>query len=293
MAATVLGALDWSVDRDSEGHKDYSITWLCQVSDNGEGPATVLEASGLPNPGSSWSFGSDSDVWAYAWPDLTVEKHGPKNEQGNLWIAKQKFSTRPLPDSASSAFNDPLLQPIKTSGSFIKLTKQITYDRNGKKIANSAHELWEWEVDDNRPTVRIELNSLSLPLGTFAEMVDSLNDAPLWGVSARCVKLSNVQWERHAHQSYGYYYTVVYEFEINFRTFDLIKVDYGTKKLKSGGTSTNPTHFVVNKDDNGENTPLLLNGSGAPLTNGNTPFIHTFQHYPQANFLLLGVPSFL
>jgi hypothetical protein len=291
MAATVTGPIEWSGKKDSEGHTDFNVTFLVKTDSVEDGPRVVMDAEGLYAVGSSYVLGNDTDIWAFCWPDMDVSKHFVANEPDLWWKVSQKFSTKPL--SESSSFDDPLTQPPRTSGSFIKFTKQITRDKDGAKIASSSHELYNWEVDDNRPTVKISLTLASLPLTTYADMVDSVNSSTLWGLPARCVKLANVSWQRHQHQSLGYYYTVDYDFEINYFTFDFYTWDHGTKKLKAGGTATDPTHYDVNTDRLGNVTPLLLNGSGAPLTTGTAPVEQIFKYYKERNFLLLGIPSSL
>jgi hypothetical protein len=291
MSATVLGAIEWGLQRSEEGHRDYSITWKVRTDTALDGPAIVTEAAGLPAVGSSWSFENDVDLYAYCWPDLDISQMSTTSEPDSFWKVKQKFSTRPLGES--TAFDNPLTQPPQTSGSFTKFTKQIAKDRNGAKIASSSHELYNCEIDESRPQVQITLTLASLPLTSYAAMVDTLNSSILWGLPTRTIKLSNVSWARRSHQSLGFYYEVSYTFDINFFTFDFKTWDHGSKVLKPGGTSTNPTHYEQYKDRLGENGLTLLNGSGAALTDGAAPVEQTFQIYGESNFLLLGIPAFL
>ena len=61
--------------------------------------------------------------------------------------------------------------------------------------------------------------------------------------------------------------------------------------LSKGGDPTNPTHFEVYQDVNGENTKVFLNGEGEALENGDSPFEIPVEYYQESNLLALGVPT--
>lgn len=292
MSATVLGAIDWELERESEGHRTYHITWRVLCSDVGDGPLTVSEAEGLPAVGSSWNFENDSDIWAYCWPDLTVSKYGPAEEAGTLWTVKQKFSTKSLGEQTE--FSNPLDTPPKTSGTFSKMTKRVDIDKDGNLVKSSSHEFYpNIEIDESRPTVCIELTLASLPLTTYSAMVDDVNDASIWGLPARTVKLSNISWERHAHQSLLFFYTVNFQFEVCYNTFDYKVFDHGTRVYKGVGSLTNPQSYKAAIDDDGNPKIAYLNGSGVEITNISSLVLQTFKFYGESNFLLLGIPASL
>lgn len=330
MTAELLnsGRFSWRGERNEEGHRTYYVKSKVKTTDFDDGPKTVMACSGLPTIGSTWSgayFGNDSDTVAYCTPymkiDILSEKEGDKNK---YWTVEQKFTTMPLKRCADEEIEDPLLEPQKVSGSFTKFTKEVAYDRHGDIIRNSAHQPFAGQIvefDDNRPTVRIQQNVASLGLELFTEMVDTVNNATLWGLSARKIKLSNVSWERQVRGVCDYYYTRTFDFEINFQTFDKRALDKGTKALNgyfhpSTGLWTlrningnppdpwNPTHFCTIKDLQGENIECLLNGAGEPIqdangpgtgtgTSGDSPYYYTIEYYNETNFLLLGIPTSL
>ena len=57
MSATCLGRIDWSMDRDKEGHREYKLTTRVKTTAVTDGPYTVMNAAGLPSVGSVWAFG--------------------------------------------------------------------------------------------------------------------------------------------------------------------------------------------------------------------------------------------
>lgn len=292
MSATSLGILSWESDRDDQGYRTYTVLQRVKTDSPNEGPATVMSAAGLFAVGSSWSFPDDNDAYVWCMPYMKCTQEHAEGEISDLWKVEQKFTNAPL--SELSNIDNPLARAPVTSGSFTKLTKQIDIDRFGQPVCSTSFEPYKFEVDDNRPTVQISMTFGSLPLTTYGSMVDTVNDSTLWGVPARCVKLSNVSWSRHAYSGDQFYYEVQFEFEINFLTFDFYTFNHGSKKLKPGGSLTNPTHYEVAKDVQGENAgPFYIDALGQPITNVSELVLQTFYYYPQSNFLLLGIPAFL
>lgn len=294
MAGVLIGRIDWSGQRDKEGHRDYKIRWLVN-SLYADGPAVVMNTAGLPAVGATWAFGNDVDAWAFCWPNWKMTPIITK-EPNQYWIVEQHFTTKPLKRCQDTDIENPLNEPDRISGSFTKFTREATHDRNGDPIKSSSHEQIRGSVverDDNRPNVTIEKNLVTLPLSTFAPMIDTLNDAPLWGLPARTIKLSNASWQRQLYGTCTFYYTVSYEFDVNYDTFDKTLIDEGTKVLACGGDPTKPEDFVVYKDINGENTRVILDGNGEAWDGVGTPGEIDVEFYNESNFLLLGIPTSL
>ena len=326
MAASVLGRIDWGMSRDEDGHRTYSISWKIKSAE-ADGPAQVIFATGLPAVGASWSFGNDYDAWARCYPTTKISPM-VTGEKGRFWKLEQTFSTKPLRRCQDDSIEDPLLEPAKVSGSFVKYTKEATKDLNGDMIETSSHEIIrgaQVEFDGNRPTVRIQQNLATLGLGTLAEAVDTVNLYTLWGLAPRCLKLSNISWERLLYGTCTYYYSRTLDFDIDFNTFDRKVRDQGNQVLYGRwGTDDpadhpndvwvlqdidgaqpdpdNPTHFTQYKDRDDENAVVILNGAGLPsnakwVYGAGTPAATgdpgeiDINYYPEVDFLLLGIPS--
>ncbi len=296
MSATAKGHLNWNMTRDKDGHRTYKITWLVKVTSTLDGPEVVMGAAGLPVIGSSWIFGNDNDVWAKCWPTMSVKVVLTK-EPGYYFVVEQTFTTKPLSRCQDDSIEDPLLEPDRLSGSFVKYTKEVGKDRNGVVIQSSSFERFrgsEVEFDDNRPTVTVEKNLATLPLSTFAPMIDTVNDAALWGLGARKIKLSNASWQRLLHGTCNFYYTVAYEFDIDDKEdgHDRKIEDIGTKVLMPGGDKTNPNDFQVYDEVKGSDTRIPLDGNGSARLDS-TPVYVNVEYYPESNFLTLGIPTTL
>lgn len=297
MAGVLMNAVEWSLTRDKEGHRDYKIKWLVRSTDSADGPLTIANTSGLPAIGATWTFGNDSDSWAFCWPQWSI-RPVLDEEISEYWTVEQLFSTKPLHRCQDTDIENPLNEPDTISGSFTKYTTEATHDWNGDPILSSSKEQIRGSVverDSNRPTVSIGKNLLALPLSTFAPMIDTVNDATLWGLPTRCVKLSNVSWARNLYGTCTFYYTVTYEFDIRYDTFDRTLLDEGTRYLAPGGDPTDPEDYLVCKDKNDENTRVILDGAGGkwpgpPATAGT---IGPVEFYGESNFLTLGIPTSL
>lgn len=288
MSTTLLtGQRKWSMSRDTDGNREYKITFMVK-GDSTDGPANVLQTAGLPVVGDTWNFDDDSDEWAFCKQNATVTPI--LTEEPNLfWTVEQTFSSKPDDKKCKDKqIDDPLLQPMEVSGGFTKYNEEATVDLFGQPITNSAWEAMrghQVEFDKNRPTVKIKQNVANLDLGLLSGMVDCVNDAPLWGLPPRCIKMTAPTWERKFYGQCFPYFVRTLEFECRFDTFDRRLLDEGQKVLSghwdtmtglwaldeiAGYTDspnpdpTDPTHFVRFKDRNGENAKVVLDGFGKP-----------------------------
>jgi hypothetical protein len=293
----VGGRIIWEGERDSEGHRTWTLVSRVEVTDPGDdGPYTALKCPGLPLPGAQWFFGNDLDVWAFCTARAKVKQVDGEGDPTTAFDVEQEFSTKPPERSRcqDQEVEDPLLEPPQISGSFIKDKKEATHDRFGVPILTSSHEMIrgpQLEFDENRWQVKIVQNVAVLDLPTVSQMKDSVNSATLWGVPRRCIKLSDFSWERKFYGFCDVYYVRTFTFEIHVALnavtggyssgFDRYLIDEGTKVLhghwvtSTGAYSVdniaglppdpdNPLHFRRFKDPNGENCRVILNGAGLP-----------------------------
>ena len=296
MAASVrTGEYSWSLRRDDEGYREYTVTHLVEAATT-DGPQTIMNAPGLPRVGSTWTYGTDNDPWAFCRPTMRVSAHERKPGEPIAWYSvTQIFSNKPQKYCWDQTIENPLLQYQRVSGGYIRYTVEATKDRHGALIDSSSHEMFrgpQVEFDEVRPTVSISQNKAILGINGFADMVNKVNDREIWTFPARQIKLSDISWELKWWGTCFPYYTREFTFEINVDTFDRKILDEGTKVLnghwgESVGTGSgdvgcwelnqidgqdpdpnNQQHFLRYKDRNGENCRVILNGAGLPA-NGN------------------------
>jgi hypothetical protein len=222
MAAIVFGGPTvWAGSVDEEGFRTYTVRFRVKA-DFGDGPATVLNAAGLPVPGAPWSVLSDSDPWVWFRQNgtATLDQH-KEGEAHQWWVVDLTASNKP-PEAdkegcAEDEVTDPLLEPQKVGGSFADTTLEATEDRRGNKLLTTSHEPMRGkavEFDSDHATVKIEQNVAVLELSLFSSMKNCVNDRPMWGVPARCVKLSKASWEKKWHGQCHVYFTRSFEFEV-------------------------------------------------------------------------------
>lgn len=284
MATINLGPKGWKCSRDKDGYVEYRIKYRVRCDDPNDGPATALACPGLPQPGDPWVIGNDIDLWATCRQDATVTPV-LEDEPNRQFDVEFIFSTKPPETSRCSdtPVQDPLLEPPQVSGGFTKYTEEATTDRFGRPILSSSHEMLrgpQAEFDQNRPTIKIQANVASFDLVVLAcMMVDHVNDADLWGFSRRCVKLSNVSWDRKFYGQCYYYYALTLEFDIRADGFDRNILDEGSKVLQGHWDEgdwvldyidgappdpDNPAHFIRFTDRQGNPCHVVLNGNGEP-----------------------------
>ena len=296
MSASVIGGpINLTSTSDAEGYLEFKATFRVKVDNHLEGPESVRYATGLPTAGSIYAIGNDFNPWAFCLSTDSITPELP-DEKNYYWKVEKTWSNKPVSPTGgqSGRCNDtrienPLLEPPKVSGGSAKYSEEATHDRYGNAIVSSSMEMLrgqqnEW--DHNRSSIRIEMN-----VGTFFQVVialsmrDCVNILPLWGYAARCIKLSNVTWERKYYGSCFAYYTVVMEFDTDVRTFDRDLLDEGTRVLKGHwdnsdgawvidqvGTGANARYpwrynigdFVQLQDTQGNGMRAPLNGYGLP-----------------------------
>lgn len=293
MAATALGILDWPVERDESGHREYTLKILVAALTT-DGPTAILAASGLPSVGSSWVYGGvDIDATCRADFRCTPVVTGEPND---LWIVECPFRSKPVQTCADVEAGNPLLEPPEIGGTFAKYRRKLRQDRNGDPLVNTAWEPIEGEiveVEDPRPTVRIGRNVSALDLATVTAILRTapLNDSPLWGIPARHLRFSNYTFTRKYFGMCSVYYTEEMEFEVD--EFDRWYTNVGYRKLKAGATgpaaSPDDVELYRNLND-GSLQEVYLDADGQPTL---TPVETKLELLDASNLLLLGIPATL
>jgi hypothetical protein len=201
-----------------------------------------------------------------------------------------------------------MLEPMRISGSFTQVQKEVQYDLDGNHLVNSAGEPFtgaQVTFQYARATVRIEQNVSSLGLSTFSSMINTVNQYPLWNCPARTVRLTNVPWERKVWQACYFFYVRTFEFEVDLYNkdadgmqigFDHDIIDsgnlclrgrwdvdsesstYDTYVLAPGvpsalyrGYPINPGDLIPYKNKDGDHSRVMLDGYGRPASARVTP----------------------
>lgn len=284
--AVRLGPTETTLTVSDKGYRTYSVTWLV-ASAFTEGPLNALLATGMPLPGTYWNqwgmtrLGSP-DIYCWCrYPHSIRPYRTNEKEKVKFWLVGQTFSNEPLSldnaqqDQTDFPNDNPVLDPPKVSGSFVKMMEEAQYDRLGKEITTSAKERFvgpQVEYDLHNPTVHIEFNVATFDLAYFTNVLNlaPLNDATLWGCPVRTVKFSNFTWTKNYYQGTFPYYTLALDFEIAIRGWDRTLQDEGTLVLQgawkfptSGGSPPGSGATVDTTVSGGKITGVTLNAAGS------------------------------
>lgn len=331
MAEVIGGPRSWALRVDKDGYREYTVKYLVKADSATEGPRAAYQAQGLPPVGWPWwhvdQNGVDRDTfdrWATRRPETLVTIHQEKEGDCATWYAVEcVFSNRP-PDTNKcdgEETGNPLCIPDRVSGRFVKYVEEATTaetvdyytgdsivralpadseDLGTVPILTSSHERIsgpQVEFDRNRQRVVVVQNVSNLNLELIGEMIDTLNDASLWGFSARTIKLSDVSWVKRYYgvsENVGYtgtgtnsledcigtdncpdytgcceYYERTLEFDIDTRGWDRTLRDEGTKWLHGHFLNDNSRTFVLDNingappdDENPAHFDAIIDSNG-------------------------------
>ncbi len=295
MSEVYAGPRTWTLKVDEEGYREYSLTAIVKGT-TAEGPFSALRAAAERYPiGSPWvHINDDFDEWATRRPQTVITIHEEKEGDPSSWYAVEMIYTNKPSKTGrcdGDEVNNPLCLPDRVSGRFVKYVEEavsadaIDYFTDGVlvrslsggevPIRNSAHEQIKGpgvEFERNRQRIVIEQNVLNLELDLLAELIDSVNDASLWGFPNSTVKLSDVSWSKHYYGTttnvgangtgtgtgtdncpdytgcYSFFKRVL-EFDIDARSFDRTVFDEGTKVLNGHWSDVNSNEWVLDNID--------------------------------------------
>ena len=307
MAAFKEGGPLWiELERDERFHRVYKIAHRVRVEDFGpsdsdigvvEGPWVALNCPELPQPGDSYLMEDESDSWVYCLPNATVKRQADQTPDSpvQFYTVEQQFTSRAIERRIQQNREDPLLEHDVFSFSSTKFTEEAVNDRFGSRIQYSSHEAIrgpqnEWDM--GRLTIKVEHISATLDLESIGSLMNTLNDAPIWGCPTRTLKLSDCVVSQ-LFWAFSTYYKQSFTFEQWIRQdspldppssgWDRDVLDESTKVLRGRwrnfGTATapswqwvlignpnpnNPGDFVRFQDVNGNLTRVVLDGAGRP-----------------------------
>jgi len=221
------GPVDWSASVDADGNRNYTVTHLVEVTKAFEGstwpgPAEVLQTTGLPVVGSTWSYGlptpTDVDVWAFCTLERKIKRYNAKDgEPVRFYTVESAYTTKPRDRCATTEVGDPLSEPAKISVKSSTYSEEADFDRFGRPILTSSHEQIrgsQVEFDTTKFGVTISQNVRDPNYPLLAAMVNTVSANAIWGFPRRCVRLGHFTVERNYQNQCTPYYTRNLEFEV-------------------------------------------------------------------------------
>lgn len=309
----LVGPIAHRFRRDEEGHRYYEIDWHVVTTSQHQNIAHILGSWVLPAVGTPFQLGAywpesvGVDLWAFCTPELNIAPHRDVKEYAGVfnWVITQFWSTKQSWRCQTFPVENPLLEPVQITGDFVHEQRQASVDRFGKPLLHPNFQPITGPATEytySYPTISITFNSATLPLSTYVNLVNKLNDDDLWGLPPRRIRFTDARWERKVYGNCFYYYTTTYTFEFDINGFDREVPAEGTKIYGGSGSYDDPRSYVPAKSSTDENETVPLDYLGRKLEfsgydeNGIATYLYG-QHigkpevHEQGNLLLLGIPS--
>ena len=309
------GPLAQRFTRDEEGHRFYEIDWHVETNSFHDNIAFILAnwplfAVGSPfDLASAWPEIRGTDAWAFCTPQLNIAPHRDHKEFAGVrhWVITQYWSTKQSWRCQTFPIENPLLEPAEYTGDFVHEQRQASVSRFGKPLIHPNYQPITGpatEYQYSYPTINISFNSATLPLSTYVNLVNKLNDAELWGLPPRTIRFADARWERKVYGNCFYYYHTSYVFHFDIKGFDKEVPAEGSYEYGGSGSFDDPASYVQAKDAQGDNTTVPLDDKGRRLVfKGYTvdglveyvypQYVQKPQVHDQGNLLLLGIPATL
>lgn len=351
MATRIIGSqTDWDGGEDADGHRTYRL----HVQTQGtllDGPASHMQTPGLPVPGAVWAYDNDYDPSAWYTGERTVRGIGKppceffqhvytyttrrdrKGAGSGGGGGKNKDDRGARKKCADVRIEDPLAEPPRIDWAGTREQREMTEDRFGNRLRTTSFEQLSGPLvtfDESGERVTIEQNLIDPQLDLVRQMVDTLNEATLWRLPARCWKLSDRSFSRKLYGACGFYYVRTLVFEAKIR-YDWVTEGYvggwdrrvpeisstalngkwweatpGSGRVwvielfKSGVTpdANNPNHYIpIPNPRGGGYIQRILSKNpaspGVPALNEDDEKIIDVEYYGESDFFELGVPAYI
>jgi len=168
------------------------------IATQDESPYDVGSAGNLPFYNTSYKWGTFTDFWAFS-RKYTVGSPVSCKYRGIAcfrYFVTVIFSTDFNSNQAQEDLDNPLDIPAKITGSFTSVSKNVSRDKDGRPLVNTAFsELPSQPVSDQYDTLSIEVNTATINLSYRARMRKKVNQFPMWGLAKRQLKLDTWRWQ--------------------------------------------------------------------------------------------------
>lgn len=297
---SVLEVNEWKMPEakfKADGDREYKRFFLVRTSSQDDGPLTVALATGLPLVGETYRYPgtattpgptlTEYDTGVYA--GEMVPKLADKNKK-TLWAIEVPYTSTPT-GKATGGPADPLDEPPKFSGSFLRVNEIFEEDNEGNAILMSSGEPPDPPLEEgvSYPTLRIEMNVASPALALWADYANAVNTGTFWGLGARKWAIEKIDWQDQFRGNGSRYVTVVFEFAAKYNTWDRRFLDRGYYRKVVAPVAGKI--LITDIDGQPVNAPRLLDGSGNVLEEGSDPVYITKKLRPERSFGSLGVPT--
>jgi len=263
---TVQEQKDRSSTHNVKNERTYSRQWIVET-DSATDDAVTVENGWVIVTGISAGTAHPSDAGAIAKEIST----SCDSDDGKTWTVTCSYG--PWDESEKN----PLLQPTDIQWSFNQYEKIVDSDILNDAIVNSAGDPFADPVtiDDSRLVLNVTRNEATFPVSVALAYVNSVNSDSWYGGNPRQWRCSNISATKQYDAEYGAYYQVSYSFDFRVETFDHVILDRGTRELDAGNLR------AIYISGSPVTDPVLLDGAGERLPEGDPPHYLTFRCYDE------------
>lgn len=222
----------------TDGHREYTRTFLVMVTEKLMGPLAVCQHPLLPLPWSFYYANGEYDTQALLTRYEAVQRD---QDDWQAWLVTATYSTQTsgdfqapptgggpggFPTNPSNAFNNPEYEHPDISWNFEEQQKPALVDLDNKLYQNSAKQPFTPPVTFPRAyqVLNITRNEISFSPTVAEEYAYAVNDAEFLGYPAGFVQCmppqAHMQWKGQTR-----YYRVTYKLKIHPRNIWLPTID--------------------------------------------------------------------
>lgn len=289
---------------DETFRRQYTSVFEVITDDVTDGPALALTANGIPEFASAYVWFNTTDDWAFC--DGATAALKSYDETRKLWTVTVSHSSPKSEGESSSNSRDnsnrpenPTLEPIQISGSFVQFQKAIEKDIHGDPIETTAYEPFvpALEIDDCRDTLIISVNTPKINLLRRAQFKNALNKEPRWGLPKHCWKLAQWRYSKRYYGKSNSYIHNEFEFHANVdenKAGDVIGwkrevLNQGYRELH-GLNERDKSQVILIKGE-APTRPVMLDENGEQLEANQDPYYREFDVYKERDYNLLPIPT--
>lgn len=272
----------------SKGDRNYTRTFDVYCSSRQDGPIVVQNAPLLPRLADSYAFGGESDAGSTVVSITPIRAEYIKGADGAeqcRWEVTVQYKVETVDEGET--IENPLLRPVEIRGGTSLTTREVSKDKDGTVIKNSAKEpLPPIEITGGMFAVEFVRNEGSSPASSAVQYTNTVNSAAIWGGDIGTWKCESISYEKLQEGLYIYWRTS-YKFVYNSDKHYIKLIDNGYNELSSGTLKP-----ILLSDGTKPTEPFKLNGSGAKLSDSADPvLLADIKVYTERAFGSLGLPS--
>ena len=161
MTVTATNVVFAESSQTTDEMREYSVHYQVLTNDRNDGPVTVR--SSLPAFGTQYTYGNDTDPYAFCVGYGSIRPSTSPSESLKSWIAEVRYSTRPRENCTTSQSDSPLDKPPHIRIHGLRLTKPVpAKDLNNVAIVNKAGRPFDnLSMDDSALALSIVINQAS------------------------------------------------------------------------------------------------------------------------------------